>query len=386
MVKIPYTFMEQWRAAVTVATKKKIGILTGGGDCPGLNAVIRGVAKACIGSYGMDVLGIEDGYEGLIERRVVPLGWENVSGILTIGGTILGTSNRANPFRWPVKRTKDAIEFADVSDGVVRYAAELGLDSVVAIGGDGTMSIAKGLAAKGVHIVGVPKTIDNDIWGTDVTFGFDTAVAIATDAVDRIHTTAMSHHRVMVIEVMGRYAGWLALHAGLAGGGDVILIPEIPYNIEKVCRAVVERSKKGRRFSIVVVSEGAKPVGGEMVVKQTVKDSTDPIRLGGIGNLVAKQIEECTRLESRVTVLGHLQRGGTPTAFDRVLATRFGVKAAELCSSGASGVMVALKGADIIAVPVADVGDKTRLVSLDHPLVNVARRVGTCLGDTTESA
>jgi 6-phosphofructokinase 1 len=361
--------------------KKRIGVLTGGGDCPGLNAVIRGVAKACIGSHGMDVVGIEDGYEGLIERRVIPLGWENVSGILTIGGTILGTSNRANPFKWPVKNTKDAVEFADVSDGVVRYAAELGLDSVVAIGGDGTMSIAKGLAAKGVHIVGVPKTIDNDIWGTDVTFGFDTAVAIATDAVDRIHTTAMSHHRVMVIEVMGRYAGWLALHAGLAGGGDVILIPEIPYDLEKVCRVVHDRSTRGRRFSIVVVSEGAKPVGGEMVVRQTIKDSTDPVRLGGIGQLVANRIEERTGLESRVTVLGHLQRGGTPTAFDRVLATRFGVKAAELCNSGASGVMVALKGSEIITVPVADVGDKMRLVSLDHPLLEIARRVGTFLGN-----
>lgn len=361
--------------------KKKIGVLTGGGDCPGLNAVIRGVAKSCIGSYSMDVIGIEDGYEGLIERRVVPLGWENVSGILTIGGTILGTSNRANPFKWPVRKVGDAVEFGDVSDGVVRYAEELGLDSIVAIGGDGTMSIAKGLAAKGMHIVGVPKTIDNDIWGTDVTFGFDTAVAIATDAVDRIHTTAMSHHRIMVIEVMGRYAGWLALHAGLAGGGDVILIPEIPYDLEKVCRVVMERGKKGRRFSIVVVSEGARPAGGEMVVKQTVKDSTDPIRLGGIGNLVANRIEERTGLESRVTVLGHLQRGGTPTSFDRVLATRFGVKAAELCSAGASGVMVALKGAEIIAVPLADVGDKMRLVSVDHPLVNVARRVGVCLGD-----
>jgi phosphofructokinase-like protein len=366
---------------MAAAKKMKIGVLTGGGDCPGLNAVIRGVAKACIGSHGMEVTGIEDGYEGLIERRTVPLGWEDVSGILTVGGTILGTSNRANPFKWPVKKAGDTVEFGDVSDGVVRYVEELGLDNLVCIGGDGTMSIAKGLASKGVHVIGVPKTIDNDIWGTDVTFGFDTAVAIATDAVDRIHTTAMSHHRVMVIEVMGRYAGWLALSAGLAGGGDVILIPEIPYDMEKVCRVVLDRSKKGRRFSILVVSEGAKPMGGEMVVRQTVKDSTDPVRLGGIGNLVAKRIEECTGLESRVTVLGHLQRGGTPTAFDRVLATRFGVKAAELCASGASGVMVALKGSEIIAVPVADVGDKMRLVSPDHPLVNAARRVGTCLGD-----
>jgi ATP-dependent phosphofructokinase / diphosphate-dependent phosphofructokinase len=366
---------------MAAAKTMKIGILTGGGDCPGLNAVIRGVSKACIGSYGMEIVGVEDGYEGLIERRVIPLGWEDVSGILTIGGTILGTSNRANPFKWPIKNTGDTVEFSDVSDGVVSYVEELGLDNLVCIGGDGTMSIAKGLASKGVHVVGVPKTIDNDIWGTDVTFGFDTAVAIATEAVDRIHTTAMSHHRVMVIEVMGRYAGWLALSAGLAGGGDVILIPEIPYDLEKVCRVVMERSKKGRRFSIVVVSEGAKPAGGEMVVRQTVRDSTDPVRLGGIGNLLAKKIEESTGLESRVTVLGHLQRGGTPTSYDRVLATRFGVKAAELCRSGASGVMVALKGAEIIAVPVADVGDKMRLVSPDHPLVNVARHVGACLGD-----
>jgi 6-phosphofructokinase len=243
------------------------------------------------------------------------------------------------------------------------------------------MSIAKGLAQKGVHIVGVPKTIDNDIWGTDITFGFDTAAAIATEAVDRIHTTAMAHHRVMVIEVMGRYAGWLALSAGIAGGGDVILIPEIPYDIEKVCRVVTERSKNGRRFSIVVVAEGARAVGGDIVVRQTVRDSTDPIRLGGIGQTVAMRIEDMTGLESRVTVLGHLQRGGTPTAFDRILATRFGVKAAELCSNGASGVMVALRGSEIIAIPVAEVGGKMRLVSPDHPLLDVARRVGTFLGD-----
>jgi 6-phosphofructokinase 1 len=329
----------------------------------------------------MDVIGIEDGYEGLIEKRVTPLDWEKVSGILTIGGTILGTSNRANPFKWAVKKGKDSFEFADVSESVVQFVEALGLDNLVCIGGDGTMAIAKGLAQKGLHIVGVPKTIDNDIWGTDITFGFDTAVSIATEAVDRIHTTAMSHHRVMVIEVMGRYAGWLALSAGLAGGGDVILIPEIPYDIEKVCRVVTERSKKGRRFSIVVVSEGAKPMGGKMVVRQTVKDSTDPIRLGGIGLQISKQIEDCTGLESRMTVLGHLQRGGTPTAFDRILATRFGVKAAELCSDGASGVMVALRGADIVAIPVSDVGGKMRLVDPDHPLIDAARRIGTCLGN-----
>jgi 6-phosphofructokinase 1 len=339
------------------------------------------VVKACIGSYGMECIGIEDGYEGLIARRVGPLGWEQVSGILTIGGTILGTSNRANPFKWAVKKAGDSLEFADVSDEVVEYIRELGLDCIVAIGGDGSMSIAKSLAAKGVHIVGVPKTIDNDIWGTDVTFGFDSAVSIATEALDRIHTTAMSHHRVMVVEVMGRYAGWLALAAGIGGGGDVILLPEIPFDIEKVCSTVIERSKRGRRFSIVVASEGAKPMGGDMVVRQTVKDSTDPIRLGGIGQSVAHWIEERTGLESRITVLGHLQRGGTPTAYDRILATRFGVKAAELVHNGASGVMVALRGADTVAVPLSEVGGKTRLVDPDHPLLDVARRVGTCLGD-----
>jgi phosphofructokinase-like protein len=360
---------------------KRIGVLTGGGDCPGLNAVIRGVSKACIGAYGMEIVGIEDGYQGLIEKRVTPLNWEQVSGILTLGGTILGTSNTANPFKWAVKKEGDDVQFADVSDEVVRYINELGLECIVAIGGDGSMAIAKGLAQKGVHLVGVPKTIDNDIWGTDTTFGFDTAVAIATEAIDRIHTTAMSHHRVMVIELMGRYAGWLTLSAGIAGGGDVILIPEIPYDIENVCRAVVNRSRRGRRFSIVVVSEGARPKGGEMVVKQTVKASTDPIRLGGIGQVLARAIEDCTGLESRVTVLGHLQRGGTPTPYDRVLSTRFGVKAAELVQNGASGVMVALRGDDIIAVPLSDVGGKMRLVSPDHPLVDVARRLGTCMGD-----
>jgi ATP-dependent phosphofructokinase / diphosphate-dependent phosphofructokinase len=360
---------------------KRIGVLTGGGDCPGLNAVIRGVSKACIGTYGMEMIGIEDGYQGLIEKRTVPLGWEEVSGILTLGGTILGTSNTANPFKWATNRPDGEAAFADVSDEVVRFIGELGIECVVAIGGDGSMSIAKGLAQKGVHLVGVPKTIDNDIWGTDTTFGFDTAAAIATEAVDRIHTTAMSHHRVMVVEVMGRYAGWLTLSAGIAGGGDVILIPEIPYDIEKVCRAVVDRSRRGRRFSIVVVSEGARPVGGGMVVRQTVKNSTDPIRLGGIGRVVADAIEAATGLESRVTVLGHLQRGGTPTPYDRVLATRFGVKAAELVQNGASGVMVALRGNDVIAVPLSDVGGKMRLVSPDHPLVDVARRLGTCMGD-----
>jgi phosphofructokinase-like protein len=325
-------------------------------------------------------VGIEDGYSGLIEKRIVPLDWKSVSGILTQGGTILGTSNRADPFRWLITSKNNQLMFADVSGDVAAYVRELAIEELICIGGDGTMAIAQKLCQKGLRIIGVPKTIDNDIFGTDITFGFDSAVSVATEAIDKIHTTAMSHHRVMVIEVMGRYAGWLALESGLAGGGDVILIPEIPYDIDVVCEYVRKRSKNGRRFSIVVVAEGAKPRGGKQVVKRVVKESTDPVRLGGIGHKVAQDIETQTGLESRVTVLGHLQRGGTPTAFDRILATRYGVKAAELASDGVGGVMVALRGSEIVAVPLGDVGGKTRTVDAGHPLIRVAESVGTCLG------
>jgi len=360
--------------------KRKIGVLTGGGDCPGLNAVIRGVVKASISSYNMEVIGIVDGYEGLVERNSIPLNWNSVSGILTQGGTILGTSNIANPFKWPQKDKDGKVTFVDVSDKVADYVNELGLDSLVCIGGDGTMAIAHLLSQKGVRIIGVPKTIDNDIWGTDITFGFDSAMASATEAIDKIHSTAQSHHRVMVIEIMGRYAGWLALEAGIAGGGDVILLPEIPYDLDAICKFVTRRGKEDHRFSIVVVSEGAHPAGGKMVVNKVVKESFDPVRLGGIGNKVANDIEKKTGLETRVTVLGHLLRGGTPTPFDRVLSTRFGTKAAELCHTGTSGVMVAVRGRDIIAVPLSEIGGKMRLVDQDEPLLQVARNVGTCLG------
>jgi len=362
--------------------KKKVtvGVLTGGGDCPGLNAVIRGVVKASISKYDMGVVGFEDGFEGLVERRSIPMDWLTVSGILTQGGTILGTSNTANPFRWPVKDEKGKMSFKDVSDKAAAYIKELGIDSLVCIGGDGTMAIARKLSQKGIRIVGVPKTIDNDIWGTDITFGFDSALQTATEAIDKIHSTAMSHHRVMVVEIMGRYAGWLTLESGIAAGGDIILIPEIPYDIKKVCAVVKKRSKQGRRFSIIVVSEGAKPIGGKLVVKQVVEESTDPIRLGGVGLKIARDIEAQTGLESRATILGHVQRGGTPSPYDRVLATRFGVKAAELCHSGVGGVMVAVKGSDIVTVPLSDVGGKTRLVDENHPLIDVAKNVGTCLG------
>jgi len=364
---------------ISESGEKRIGILTGGGDCPGLNAVIRGVAKACMRKFGIKVVGIEDGFAGLVQRKVIDLTWERASGILTQGGTILGTTNRANPFAWPADPDRPEIT-EDRSDQVVDYIHELGLDTLVCIGGDGTQTIAHKLGKKGIQVVGVPKTIDNDIEGTDITFGFDSAVTTATEAIDKIHSTAMSHHRVMVVELMGRYAGWLALHAGIAGGGDVILIPEIPYDINAVCSLAVERSKKGKRFSIIVVAEGARPQNGEPVIRRRVKGSPDPIRLGGIGQKVAHDIEEKTDLESRVTVLGHLQRGGTPTPFDRVLATRFGVKAAELCYDGVSGVMVALRGSEIIGIPLADVSEKNRRVAPDHPLIEAANGVGVCMG------
>ncbi len=366
---------------MTSKKKKRIGLLTGGGDCPGLNAVIRGVVKASISQYNIEVIGFEDGYEGLISRSTIMLDWNRVSGILTQGGTILGTSNRTNPFRWPVDKINDKIIFVDISDQAVAYINELGLDSLICIGGDGTMAIADQLSRKGIHIVGVPKTIDNDIWGTDITFGFNSAMSIATEAIDKIHTTAMSHHRVMIVEVMGRYAGWLALESGIAGGGDVILIPEIPYHIDTICKTIVKRSKKARRFSIIVIAEGAKSEGGKQVVQRIVKESTDPIRLGGIGYQLAEEIETCTGLETRVTILGHLQRGGTPTPFDRVLATQLGVKAAELCQNEMSGLMVAVHGSEITTVPLSEIGGKTRLVEMNHPLIDVAKKVGTCLGD-----
>ena len=356
----------------------RVGVLTGGGDCPGLNAVIRGVSKALMGQ-GVEVYGIEDGFLGLIERRARRLSWDDVSGILTIGGTILGTSNTANPFRYPVETNGQTV-MDDVSDQSIAYIEELGLNALVCIGGDGTMTIAHQLTQKGVNVVGVPKTIDNDLYGTDVTFGYDSAVATATEAIDKIHSTAQSHHRVMIVEVMGRYAGWLALGAGIAGGGDVILIPELPYQIEVIYEAVLNRGRRGRRFSIIVVAEGAKPEGGEVVVKRVVKESTDQIRLGGIGNKVGQEIEDISGLETRVTVLGHLQRGGSPTAFDRILATRFGVRAADLICSSQFNKMVAVRGENIVSVPLEEVGGRCRKVPPDSPLIKVARRIDMSMG------
>lgn len=354
--------------------RKRIGILTGGGDCPGLNATIRAVAKTAILDYDMEVLGIKDGYIGLIENKYSPLSYEDVSGILTWGGTFLGTSNKANPFRQPGSVLG---KFRDVSDVVLRNVSMMRLNGLVCIGGDGTLNVAYRLYKKGLKLVGVPKTIDNDLRETDFTIGFDSAVAIVTDAIDRLHSTAQSHHRVMVIEVMGRYAGWLALYAGVAGGGDIIIIPEIPYDIKKVCERVSERHKCGKRFSIVVVSEGARPKGGKMVVKRIVKGSTDPIRLGGIGNKIANDIERLTGLETRVTVLGHLQRGGSPTSFDRMLATRLGTFACDLVAKGEFGKMAALRGREILAVNLRDAVKSIRKVGLKDPIIRSALSVGT---------
>ncbi|MCM8798488.1 MAG: 6-phosphofructokinase [Candidatus Omnitrophica bacterium] len=358
---------------------RRIGILTGGGDCPGINAVIRAVAKTAINDYGWEVFGIEDGYLGLIENRFRRLTYEDVSGILTLGGTILGTSNKTNPFAQPTK-FKKRIVFRDFSRRCLNNFEKMKLESLVCIGGDGTLRIAYKFFEKGVPVIGIPKTIDNDVWGTDQTFGFDSAVLNATEAIDKLHTTAQSHHRVMIVEVMGRYAGWLALCSGIAGGGDIILIPEIPFSIEKVCEKVKERSRRGKRFSIVVVAEGAYPQGGKMVVQRIVKDSPDPIRLGGIGNFVAKQIEDRTEIECRVTVLGHLLRGGGPSAFDRILATRFGEYAVRLIKKGNFGEMVVLQGREIGSLSLAEAVSRIKKIPPTHHLLKVALAMGTSLG------
>lgn len=358
---------------------KRIGILTGGGDCPGLNAVIRGVTKTAITRYGMEVIGFKDGFEGLIDNRFMMLTYENVSGILTQGGTILGSSNKANPFEHIVKEKGKAV-VKDVSDESMALYKDLGLDALITVGGDGTMTIAGMLAKKGAKVVGVPKTIDKDLMETDTTFGFDTARQVATEAIDRLHTTAQSHHRVMVVEVMGRNAGWLALESGIAGGGDIILLPEIPYDLEEIIKVVRHRSRFGKRFSIVVISEGAKQKGGEQVIKKLVEDSHEKVRLGGVGQQLANQIELETEIESRVAILGHLQRGGTPTPLDRILATRFAVKAIDLVVRGNFNQMVAINGSNIVSVPIEKVMGKQKLVPKDSELIDVALSVGTSFG------
>lgn len=359
--------------------RRRVGILTGGGDCPGLNAVIRAVTKTLMNEYDMEVVGFLDGFRGMVENRFIELNYAMVSGILAQGGTILGTSNRADPFNFPML-TSGKVTYHDFSEQALQNFNNLGLEACICIGGDGTMTVAHRLEEKGFHAVGVPKTIDNDLWGTDITFGYDSAITTATEAIDKIHSTAQSHHRVMIVEVMGRYAGWLALGSGIAGGGDIILIPEIPYDLETICSIVRQRNTRGARFSIVVVGEGAKPAGGEMVVQRKIEGSPDPIRLGGIGNRLGSEIEEMTGIESRVTVLGHLLRGGIPTPYDRLLATRFGVGAAHEIANKNYGKFVALKGNEIVPVAISDAAGKIRTIPDDSPLLDVARSVGTCLG------
>ena len=361
-----------------MAKIKRIGVLTGGGDCPGLNAVIRAVAKAALGE-GLEVVGIEDGYLGLIENRLRPLRSPDVSGILTQGGTILGSSNKANPSNFAI-REGGAWVMRDVRDQVVEHCQQAGLDALVVIGGDGTMSGAANLIDRGLNIVGVPKTIDNDLWATEITFGHDTAVATAADALDKVHTTASSHHRVMVVELMGRYAGWLTLHAGMASGADVILIPEIPFSLQAVADKCVERSRYGKRFTIVAVGEGAKPSGMQQFVERVDATSPDPIRLGGVAKYVAAEVEKMTGLESRFMVLGHMQRGGTPTAHDRVLATKFGHHALKCLLAGQTGVVVVQQQGRVTQSPILEVAGKVRTVPPDHPLIETAKAIGTSFG------
>ena len=335
-----------------------IAILTGGGDCPGLNAVIRAVVRRGL-QLGMKLSGIRDGWRGLLEPSVFPLTRDRVSGILPKGGTILGTS-RTNPL-------KDEASKRRLLENIER----LGLDCIIAIGGDDTLGVAARLNKLGINTVGVPKTIDNDLSATDFTFGFYTAVSVVTEALDRLHTTTEAHHRVMVVEVMGRHAGWIALYGGLAGGADLILIPEKPFRMEDVCRVVKNRKAEGRNFSIIVVAEGAYPEeAGTMITKDTKLDAFGHVRLGGIGEFLAKQIEEQTRIETRYVVLGHLQRGGSPTPFDRILATRYGVAAVELAHQQKFGRMVALRGNTIVDVPLEEATGKTKTV--DEALYRVA--------------
>lgn len=361
---------------------KRIGILTGGGDCPGLNAVIRAVTKTAIYKHGVRVFGIEDGFQGLVENRVGELTSLHVSGILTRGGTILGTNNRANPSNYFMGQDQEGnAKFIDATENCMMTIRTNQLDALIVIGGDGTMTCAAPLVEKGVNCIGVPKTIDNDIVGTDITFGFQTAVTIATEALDRLHTTAASHHRVMVCEIMGRNAGWLTLHSGLASGSDVILLPEIPFDINNVCKFVESRMDRQRGFSIIACAEGAKNAAGEQIVARHDPSSPDPVRLGGIAAHVAHLIEEQTGIESRYTVLGHTQRGGTPTPMDRVLSTRFGYHALELLMSGASGRMVVMQDNVITDVDILHAANKQRLVPPDHELIQVARSVRTCFGD-----
>ncbi len=360
--------------------KRRFAVLTGGGDCPGLNAVIRAVVKTFL-QNGCEIYGVLNGFNGLVNDNVQKMDYASVSGILPRGGTILGTTNRDNPFKFAVEEN-GVMVYRDMREKVLENLKKYDIEALVVIGGDGSLNIGAKLAREcGVKVVGVPKTIDNDLPCTERTFGFDTAMAMATEAVDRLHTTAESHHRVMVLEVMGRYAGWIALHSGIAGGADVILLPEIPYKIESVIRKISERKEAGKSFSIIVIAEGAKPEGGEMSVARMVKGSFEPVRLGGIGEKLVRELEDRTGIESRCTVLGYLQRGGSPTAFDRVLSTRYGVAAAEACLRGEYNVMVSLYHDQIVTVYIQKAASLPRQVPADSEIIRTGRQLGICFGD-----
>jgi phosphofructokinase-like protein len=363
---------------------RRIAVSTGGGDAPGLNAVIRAVALAGH-NRGWDVVGIRDGYNGVLlpdqyrDGGLVHLTPEKVSGITHLGGTIIGTTNAGNPLKFPVRQADGRTIEVDRTDDLARALEANGIDAVVAVGGDGSLTIANALAKKGVRIVGVPKTIDNDLLRTVVTFGFDTAVSFATECIDRLHSTAAAHRRVMVVEVMGRYAGWIALNSGISGTADVILIPEIPYDLKCVNEKIAERFAQGKGFAMVVVAEGACPKGGRYTVLE--KKAGAAVRLGGIGEKVASEIQQATGRETRQVLLGHLLRGGTPTTFDRLIALRFGAAAVRALATGKTGVMVALDPPRVRYVPLADATERMKTVPLDSDTVMTARELGICLGD-----
>lgn len=357
-----------------------IGILTGGGDCPGLNAVIRAVVKAATVEYGWKVLGILDGYDGLIwTDKIRPLGSAEVAGILPRGGTILGTSNRGNPFAYPVRENGTTV-VKDVSPVILENISKLGIDALVVVGGDGTLKIALELWRRGAAVVGVPKTIDNDLSATEITFGFDTALHTVTDAIDKIHTTAESHHRIMLVEVMGRDAGWIALQSGIAGGADVILIPEIPFSLEKICFKIQERAEAGRHFSVVVVAEGCRTIDGRPIGDVTDERRVTP-RGGAVANAIGELIARQIHREMRVTVLGHIQRGGSPSPFDRVLSCRLGVAAVELVARGEFGKMVCLQSGSIQSTPLEKAVGALKTVNPQGELVKTARALGISFGN-----
>jgi 6-phosphofructokinase 1 len=365
---------------------KKIAITTGGGDAPGLNAVIKAATISAL-NRGWEVVGIRDAYNGIMfpkdypEGGFIPLIRDTVRGITHRGGTILGTTNRNNPLRFPVTKPDGSVELVDRTDEILSAFRSEGIDALITVGGDGSLEIANALHLKGCRVVGVPKTIDNDLEKTVITFGFDTAVAFATECLDRLHTTAASHGRIMVVEVMGRYAGWIALNCGIAGSADVILIPEIPFDIDVVVQKILQRDAQGRSFSIVVVSEAAHPVGGKIVAQPQFGRQE---RLGGIGEILAAELEARTAKETRLVVLGHLLRGGSPTAFDRLTALRFGAAAVRALADGMHGVMVALDPPNVRYVPLEKVAKRTKTVPLDSDVIRTARDLGICLGDRWE--